>query len=513
MGQMVPSQLKFKAHQDFWNPSVTTTQPGSSPAHPTGSPSGPIRTRFAPSPTGYLHVGGARTALFNWLFARHHGGTFVLRIEDTDQARSSEAFNQAIVSGLFWLGLNPDEGPILQSSRFERYRALAEHLVEAGYAYRCYCTPEELAERRALQLSRKEKPRYDGHCREGASPRPGITPVIRFRTPQTGTVAFTDLIRGPITFENQELDDLVILRSDGTPTYNFGVVLDDVDMAITHVIRGDDHINNTPRQIHIFDALGAALPAFAHVPMILGPDGSRLSKRHGAVSVEQYREDGFLPEALINYLVRLGWSHGDQEIFTPEEMVRLFDLTTVQRAPATFNREKLVWINQQYLKTLDPGRLEVALEPHLRAAGVHDVHEPSLQALVPLLNARSHTLKEMAELARPFYVAPLDFDDEDWNRHLGPGQQGLMQAIRDRLAQVEPWTPEVLHRLLQDIAETHGLKLGPVAQPIRVSLMGSAVSPPIDTTLAVLGRTEVLKRLDRVLERMQGLSRDSHPSA
>ena len=461
-----------------------------------------VRTRFAPSPTGYLHVGGARTALFNWLFARHHGGTFVLRIEDTDVARSSALFNQAIVSGLAWLGLHPDEGPTLQSSRFERYQAVAEHLVEKGHAYLCYCTPEELAARRALQVERKEKPRYDGHCREGVPPRPGITPVIRFRTPETGRVGFTDLIRGPITFDNQELDDLVILRSDGTPTYNFGVVVDDADMVITHVIRGDDHINNTPRQIHVFAALGAPLPRFAHVPMILGSDGARLSKRHGAVSVEQYREEGFLPEALLNYLVRLGWSHGDQEIFTLEEMIRYFDLETVQRAPATFNREKLTWLNQCYLKTVPLENLRSALEPQLAAVGVKRWSDPPLDELIPLLSGRSRTLKEMAELARPFYVASESIDEEAWRRHLAAGQEPLLRLVRDRLQAVEPWTREALHGLLEEIAKTRAIKLGQVAQPIRVALMGGPVSPPIDETLAVLGRQETLKRIDCVLDRL-----------
>jgi len=488
---------------------VPIANSGSTPPLPREGSGSQVRTRFAPSPTGYLHVGGARTALFNWLFARHHGGVFVLRIEDTDLARSAVEFNQAIVSSLAWLGLNPDEGPTLQSSRFERYRALAEHLVDEGHAYRCYCTPEELAERRALQVQRKEKTRYDGHCRAGASPRPGITPVIRFRTPEMGRVDFADLIRGPITFDNRELDDLVILRSDGTPTYNFGVVVDDVDMTITHVIRGDDHINNTPRQIHIFAALGAPLPKFAHVPMILGSDGARLSKRHGAVSVEQYREEGFLPEALVNYLVRLGWSHGDQEIFTREEMVRFFDLETVQRAPATFNREKLTWINQHYLKTLAPERLQTALEPHLEAAQVQAWIDPPLEHLIPLLSGRSRTLREMADLARPFYVAPETFDEEAWRRYLSADQEPLLRLIRDRLMEVEPWAQEALHGVLHEIAKTRGLKLGQVAQPIRVALMGGAVSPPIDETLAVLGRSESIRRMDRVLDRMGGQSHDS----
>ena len=479
-------------------------------AGPGMLPSGSgVRTRFAPSPTGYLHIGGARTALFNWLYARHRGGVFVLRIEDTDQVRSSTEFNRAIVAGLEWLGLTPDEGPILQSTRFERYRALAGRLVEEGLAYRCYCTPEELAERRERQIRLKQKPRYDGHCRNGAVPRKDVTPVIRFRTPEAGRVEFIDVIRGPIAFDNRELDDLVILRSDGTPTYNFGVVVDDVDMAITHVIRGDDHINNTPRQIHIFSALGAQLPEFAHVPMILGPDGARLSKRHGAVSVEQYREEGFLPEALVNCLVRLGWSHGDQEIFTIEEMVRFFELASVQRAPAIFNRDKLAWINQQYFKTLAPERIRLALEPHLAKLGISAPDEPAPETLIPLLNSRSRTLVEMAELALPFYRAPCDFDEESWSRYLGPDQEILMRSVRVALAQVDPWIRETLHETLMAVASRHALKLGQVAQPVRVALTGRSVSPPIDETLAVLGRLKTLDRMDRALARMSEKSSES----
>jgi glutamyl-tRNA synthetase len=465
-----------------------------------------VRTRFAPSPTGFLHIGGARTALFNWLYARHFGGDFILRIEDTDTHRSKEAYSQAIVEGLAWLGLNPDEGPIYQSGRFERYQAVADALIRQGSAYRCYCTPEELEVRRNEQVHRGEKPRYDGHCRDFSGVRPGVAPVVRFRTPQEGKVGFADHVRGAIGFENAELDDLVILRSDGTPTYNFGVVVDDHDMGITHVIRGDDHINNTPRQIHIYHALGFPLPEFAHLPMILGPDGSRLSKRHGAVSVEQYRLDGFLPEAMVNYLVRLGWSHGDQEIFSMEEMVQYFDLTAISRSPAIFNRDKLTWLNQHYLKTLPVEKLQPALESLLPSVGLTEWVSPVLGSVIPLLQGRSRTLTEMAESCLVFYREPEAYDEKAWREHLGSGQEHLLEVVQKRLAAQLEWTPEALHHILTEIAQTEGLKLGQVAQPIRVALTGNTVSPPIDQTLAVLGKERSLARLDRAHARQAGLA-------
>ncbi len=466
-----------------------------------------VRTRFAPSPTGFLHIGGARTALFNWLYARHGGGDFILRIEDTDTHRSTAAYSQAIIEGLAWLGLNPDEGPIYQSGRFERYRAVADTLIGQGSAYRCYCTPAELEERRNEQIRRGEKPRYDGHCRDVTAPRPGVAPVVRFRTPQEGRVGFTDLVRGVIDFENAELDDLVILRSDGTPTYNFGVVVDDHDMEITHVIRGDDHINNTPRQIHIYHALGLPLPKFAHLPMILGPDGSRLSKRHGAVSVEQYRLDGFLPEAMVNDLVRLGWSHGDQEIFSTDEMIQYFDLTAISRSPAIFNRDKLTWLNQHYLKTLQVERLQSALEPLLPTIGLTEWASPRLGDVIPLLQGRSRTLMEMAQSCLVFYREPEAYDEKAWKAHLGSGQEHLLGVIRDRLGAQLEWTPEALHHLLTELAGAQDLKLGQVAQPIRVALTGNTVSPPIDQTLAVLGKDQSLARLDRARARQAEVAR------
>lgn len=455
-----------------------------------------VRTRFAPSPTGYLHLGGARTALFSWLYARHAGGIFLLRIEDTDPERSDPRYSEAILESLQWLGLEWDEGPIYQSQRLARYREVAEGLLQAGLAYRCYCTPQELEAMRAEQAARGLKPRYDGRCRHRVAPRADVAPVIRFRTPTTGTVAFTDLVRGPIRFENAELDDLVLLRSDGSPTYNFGVVVDDHDMNVTHVIRGDDHINNTPRQIHLFEALGAPLPAFAHVSMILGPDGSRLSKRHGAVSVGYYRDQGYLPEALLNLLVRLGWSHGDQEILSRTEMIEYFSLDHVQRAAAVFDPHKLLWLNQHYLKSLPDVRILEALEPFLARQGI-----PPLTAnpvWLPALRARARTLLEMAEQARVFYHRPTNYDPTALARHLGDDGRRIVQELRDRLAQHPRWTPEALHELLHSFATAQGLKLGAIAQPLRVALTGSSVSPPIDVLLAGLGRDETLARLDHL---------------
>jgi glutamyl-tRNA synthetase len=452
-----------------------------------------VRTRFAPSPTGYLHLGGARTALFSWLYARQAGGVFLLRIEDTDPERSDPRYSAAILDSLQWLGLDWDEGPIYQSSRLERYREVAEALLRAGRAYRCYCTPEELEAMRAEQTARGLKPRYDGRCRTRHEPRPGVRPVVRFRTPETGSVGFTDLVRGAIRFENAELDDLVLLRSDGSPTYNFGVVVDDHDMGVTHVVRGDDHINNTPRQIHLFEALGAPLPAFAHVPMILGPDGTRLSKRHGAVSVGHYRDQGYLPEALLNVLVRLGWSHGDQEIFSREEMIALFSLERVQRSAAVFDPKKLDWLNQHYLRTLPAERVRRALAPFLEREGL----PPPVETPVwfDALRSRARTLAELAAQARIFYARPTQYDPEAVRRHLDPRGRALLADLAPLVSTLASWSPEDIHKALGSFAEVHGLKLGAVAQPLRVALTGTAVSPPIDVLVAGLGRDETLARL------------------
>ncbi len=369
-----------------------------------------VRTRFAPSPTGYLHVGGARTALFSWLYARRHGGVFVLRIEDTDLERSTPESVNAILEGMAWLGLDYDEGPFYQTKRFDRYHEMTEKLLAEGKAYRCYCSRERLDALREEQMARKIKPRYDGHCRSCQDGDPERPHVIRFKNPIDGAVVVDDLIKGKVPFNNAELDDLIIRRSDGSPTYNFTVVVDDLEMEITHVLRGDDHINNTPRQINIYHALGATPPSFAHLPMILGPDGSRLSKRHGAVSVTQYRDDGYLPEALLNYLVRLGWSHGDQEIFSIDEMASLFGIEAINRAAASFDNEKLAWLNQHYIKSATPAHLATLLSPHLGALGVDPASGPDLVEVARVQQERAKTLQEMAAISLFIYR---DFDSYD----------------------------------------------------------------------------------------------------
>ncbi|MDQ2069086.1 glutamate--tRNA ligase [Natronospira bacteriovora] len=458
-----------------------------------------IRTRFAPSPTGFLHIGGARTALFCWLHARKHQGKFVLRIEDTDRERSTEESVQAILDGMEWMGLDYDEGPFYQTQRFDRYKELIDKLLEEGKAYRCYCTREELDEMREAQRARKEKPRYDGRCRERTEPREGVEPVIRFRNPQEGAVIFDDQVRGTVTFNNSELDDLIIARSDGTPTYNFTVVVDDMDMKITHVIRGDDHLNNTPRQINMIKALGGEPPVYAHVPMILGADGARLSKRHGAVSVLQYREQGYLPEALINYLVRLGWSHGDQEIFSREEMVEHFEIEDVNRSASTFNPEKLLWLNQHYIKSSEPARVAVALKPLLQARGCEVEEGPMLEAIVRSQQERAKTLVEMADNSLFFYREFDEFDEKAAKKNLRPVAEAPLKAVRDELAALDDWQPEKIHALVNAVAEAQELKLGKVAQPIRVAVSGGPVSPPIDETLSLLGKETTLARIDRAL--------------
>jgi glutamyl-tRNA synthetase len=460
-----------------------------------------IRTRFAPSPTGYLHVGGARTALFSWLYARKHGGTFILRIEDTDLERSTAESVDAILQGMTWLGLEYDEGPFFQTHRFPRYQEVIAQMLKDGTAYHCYCTKERLETLRNDQMARKEKPRYDGKCRHGvANPPKDIPPVVRFRNPQDGAVVVEDLIRGRVVFQNTELDDLIIARSDGTPTYNFTVVVDDMDMKITHVIRGDDHINNTPRQLNMLKALGATPPVYAHVPMILGADGARLSKRHGAVSVMQYREEGYLPEALLNYLVRLGWSHGDQEIFPIDEMIRLFEVTSVHSSAAAFNPEKLLWLNQHYIKTSDPKHVAHHLSYHLGKIGVDPAQGPELIEVVKAQRERAKTLAEMAALSAFFYRDIDGYDPKDAQAHLKPEAAGPLAALRERLATLAQWEASAIHAAVNAVAEAHGLKLGKVAQPLRVAVAGRAVSPPIDITLTLLGRERTLARLARAIE-------------
>ena len=459
-----------------------------------------VRTRFAPSPTGYLHVGGARTALFCWLHARRHGGAFLLRIEDTDRARSTKEAVDAILDGMTWLGLDWDEGPFFQSERTERYREAAEALLDAGSAYRCYCSPERLERVRAEQLARREKPRYDGRCRDREG-RPGAEPhAIRFRTPRHGETAFDDLVRGRVAIRNDELDDLVIVRRDGMPTYNFSVVVDDLDMAVTHVVRGDDHVNNTPRQIHILRALGGELPAYAHVPMILGRDGQRLSKRHGAVSVTSYRDLGYLPEAVINHLARLGWSHGDQEIFSREELVGLFDVRAVNRAAASFDTGKLDWLNRHYVKASEAERLGRELGRQLAGLGLDPAEGPDPAAVADALRERASTLREMAEASVYFYR---DFDDYDAGaarKHLRPVSGAPLARLRSSLADLPTWSaPEIADAVARTAAE-EGIGLGKLGQPLRVAVTGRGVSPPFDVTLALVGRDRTLARLDRALD-------------
>jgi len=460
-----------------------------------------IRTRFAPSPTGYLHVGGVRTALFSWLYARKHGGQFILRIEDTDRERSTEAAVNAILEGMAWLGLQPDEGPFYQTQRFDRYRQVIEQLLAEGKAYYCYCTKERLEKLRAEQLARKQKPRYDGHCRhlEG-SPPSDVKPVIRFKNPKVGQIVVKDLIKGTVIFNNSELDDLIIARPDGTPTYNLTVVVDDCDMQMTHIIRGDDHLNNTPRQINILEALGATVPQYAHVPMILGHDGQRLSKRHGAVNVLNYKQEGYLPQALLNYLVRLGWSHGDQEIFSLQEMIDLFDINAIHGSPAAFNNEKLLWLNQHYIKTGNPDELATHLQFQCDSNGIDTTQGPPLTEIVNAQAERAKTLKEMAQNSRFFYTDTVEFDEKAVRKHLKPAIHTPLTDLCDRLSQLTEWNAEAIHAVIHAVAEQYELKLGKIAQPLRVAVTGGAVSPPIDVTVYLIGQRRSVERLKRALQ-------------
>ncbi|SFO22383.1 glutamate--tRNA ligase [Nitrosospira briensis] len=456
-----------------------------------------IRTRFAPSPTGYLHIGGARTALFSWAYARKHGGKFVLRIEDTDLERSTARSTQAILDSMAWLGLDYDEGPFYQMQRLARYHEVAEQLLRSDKAYYCYASKEELDTMREQQRAAGLKPRYDGRWRDSRqTPPAGVKPVVRLKSPQEGEVTFSDLVKGDITVANSELDDLVLLRADGVPTYNFGVMIDDLDMKITHVIRGDDHVNNTPRQINILKALGAPLPQYAHVPMILGPDGERLSKRHGAVSVMQYREDGYLPEALINYLARLGWSHGDEEIFSREQLVEWFDLSSINRSPGKFNPEKLQWLNQQYLKTADNARLAELVAPFLEENGCNASAPglPDLPNVVNLLKERATTVAELADAA-VYFFRPLEPAQELKAQHFTPEAKPVILELREKLATVE-WESHAIHEAIKAAASTFGMKMPKIAMPLRVMVTGTAQTPSINAVLEVLGREETLKRMD-----------------
>jgi glutamyl-tRNA synthetase len=458
-----------------------------------------VVTRFAPSPTGMLHVGGVRTALFSWLYARRMGGKFILRIEDTDRERSTDEAVRIILEGMAWLSLDADEGPYYQTQRFDRYKEVIGRMLDDGSAYHCYCTKQELDEMREQQIARKEKPRYSGICRDRTTPREGVPPVVRFRNPTDGAVVVEDLVHGSVTFQNTELDDLIIARSDGTPTYNFCVVVDDMDMGITHVIRGDDHLNNTPRQMNMLLALGAKPPVYAHVPMILGPDGAKLSKRHGAVSVLQYEEEGYLPDALLNYLVRLGWSHGDQEIFTRAEMVAFFDIHDVNKAASAFNPEKLLWLNQQHMMRAEPAMLVPHLQSQLKRLGLPSNDQSLLEGVIVAQRERAKTMKEMAQNSRFFFTDQVEMDPKAAAKHLTAAAVPVLQKVRERLAAVTEWSTAAVHTVLNDLATELQTGLGKVAQPVRVAVAGSAVSPPIDATLALLGRDRTLARIDAAI--------------
>ncbi|NOQ62973.1 MAG: glutamate--tRNA ligase [Methyloprofundus sp.] len=459
-----------------------------------------IKTRFAPSPTGYLHVGGARTALFSWLYAKKNGGDFVLRIEDTDLERSTQESVDAILEGMEWLGLDYNEGPYYQTQRFERYKEVIQQLLDQGDAYYCYCSREALDTLREQQMANKEKPRYNGQCRDKTEQHPEQDRVIRFRNPSEGEVVIDDLVKGKITVANKELDDLIIARTDGTPTYNLTVIVDDMDMGITHVVRGDDHVNNTPRQINILKALGAELPYYAHLPMILGDDGARLSKRHGAVGVMQYRDDGYLPEALLNYLVRLGWSHGDQEIFSKEEMIEFFDLTQVNVAASAFNTEKLLWLNHQYIMNSEPEIVAKHLEWHMQQRGIDAASDgPSLVEIVKAQRERSKTLVEMAKASVYFYQDFTEYDAKAEKKNFKQGTDAVLQVLLEAFTEVSDWQGETLHEIVLQKAEQLELKLGKVAQPLRVAVCGAGMSPSIDVTLSLLGREKTLKRLETAI--------------
>ena len=454
-----------------------------------------VRTRFAPSPTGFLHIGGLRTALFSWMYARRHDGKFILRIEDTDRERSTAEAIEQILDGMKWAGLHHDEGPFYQTERFERYKQVIDRMLAEGTAYRCYCTKVELDQLRADQMARGEKPRYDGRWRDCQDVRPGVNPAIRFKNPLDGEVVVRDVVHGPVVFDNRELDDLIIARSDGTPTYNFCVVVDDMDMAITHVIRGDDHLNNTPRQINMLRALGYAPPIYAHLPMIRGSDGAKLSKRHGAVSVLQYRDEGFLPEALLNYLARLGWSHGDQEIFSIEEMIERFDIVDVNRSASAFNGDKLMWLNQQHMMRCDPERLVAPLRQQLEGLGITGSTDGTLKDIAVAQRERARTLKEMAHTSMFFFKAPVVYDDKAVHKLVTAEILEALNELRSRLERLNDWSASGLHALINGLATERRLSLGKLAQPLRVAICGGTVSPPIDVTLGILGRSETLARI------------------
>jgi len=462
-----------------------------------------VRTRFPPSPTGFLHIGGARTALFNWLFTRHHKGKFVLRIEDTDVARSTEEAVKAILDSMQWLGMDWDEGPFFQSQRLAIYQKQAEKLLSEGKAYRCYCTPEELEEKRKRALKERRKPKYDGKCRTLSAPYPDRPYAVRFKCPQEGETVVEDLVKGRVVFENAELDDLIIQRSDGMPTYNFAVVVDDGTMGITHVIRGDDHVNNTPRQILLFQALGYPLPYFAHVPMILGPDRTRLSKRHGAESVMAYREMGYLPEGLLNYLVRLGWSYGDQEIFSVEELIEKFSLENVGKSAGIFNPEKLRSINGDHIKMREPRELAPLLIQFIQAKGYEIGEGEKLNKIISSLKERSKSLVEMADKAEFFFKQGIEYEEEAAEKFLRPEVIDIFEELIGGFKRMEVMSEAEVESLFRGIAQSREVKLVKVAQPVRVALTGLTVSPGLFEVIDILGKDQTIERLERAIAFMR----------
>jgi glutamyl-tRNA synthetase len=461
-------------------------------------------TRFAPSPTGFLHVGSARTALYCWLWAKHHLGKFILRIEDTDRARSSDEAVEVILDGLKWLGLDWDGEPIFQTNRMERYKEIIQKLLDSGHAYKCYCSKERLESLRESQMSAKQKPKYDGKCRHSSTQNQTQPFVIRFKTPEEGSIAFRDLIKGKIEVSNQELDDLIIARADTTPTYNLTVVVDDLDMNISHVLRGDDHINNTPRQIHIFNALGATAPEYAHMPMLLGPDGKKYSKRQGAASVLEFAEQGILPEALINYLVRLGWSHGDQEIFSLDELIEYFDISSIHNSAAQVNPDKLAWLNQHYLKTLDSSDVAKRLKPFLeKQPGVELNNGPDLVSIVEAHKERANTLVQMAEQSALFFSDQVTYDEKAFSKHMKPAVEKILTELKSQLTDLNVWEKPNIHDTIHQYADTNGLKFGKIGPPLRIATTGGMVSPAIDVTLYLLGKKRTLDRIEAALDRVR----------
>ncbi|WP_372883093.1 glutamate--tRNA ligase [Psychromonas sp.] len=459
-----------------------------------------VKTRFAPSPTGFLHVGGARTALYSWLHAKNSGGEFVLRIEDTDIARSTPEAVEAILEGMAWMGLTWDEGPYYQTKRFDRYKEIIDEMLTAGTAYKCYCSKERVNTLREEQEKAGEAVRYDGKCRDIETVETDLPYVVRFKNPKEGSVKFDDHVRDHIEFSNSELDDLIIQRTDGTPTYNFCVVVDDWDMGITHVVRGEDHINNTPRQINILKALNAPLPEYAHVAMILGDDGAKLSKRHGAVSVMQYRDEGYLPEALKNYLVRLGWSHGDQEIFSEQEMIELFSLDAINKAPSAFNTDKLIWLNQHYIKTLDPVYVAKHLEWHMENQKIDTSNGPALSEIVTALAERAKTLVDLAASSRYFFEEYEEFDATAAKKHLRPVAKEALELVQQKLTALDDWSETALHTAIQDTADQLEIGMGKVGMPLRVAITGAGQSPSLDVTLRLIGKERSIARIGRALE-------------